>query len=248
MTHKKIILIPARLASTRLPRKPLADIAGKPMIIRVAQRAAQSAIDEVIIASGDIEIIECAKDYNIKSIKTHKTHISGTDRIYEALTLLPNASSYEYIVNLQGDLPNIAPNYINIVLEILEKTKADIATLGALIKTNDEKANSNTVKIIASSVPYYPHALKALYFTRAVAPYGDGDLYHHIGIYAYKRSALEKFISLSPSPLEQRESLEQLRALENGMNIAVALVDECPIGVDSLQDLEFARKLLENKN
>lgn len=246
MAQKTIILIPARLASTRLPGKPLANIEGKPMIIHVAHQALQTNIDEVAIASGDIEIIECAKHHNIKSIKTTKPHISGTDRIYEALTLLPNANSYEYIVNLQGDLPNIAPNYINIVLETLKKTNADIATLGTLITTDAEKTNPNIVKIIASSLPHYPHALKALYFTRVSAPYGDGGLYHHIGVYAYKKSALEKFISLPPSPLEKRESLEQLRALENDMNIAVALVDDCPIGVDNPQDLDFARKLLAN--
>lgn len=244
MSNNAIILIPARLASTRLPRKPLADICGTSMIIRVAKQALQSNIANAFIASGDKEIINEAKKYNINAIKTTKQHDSGSDRIYEAFTLIPNNETYKYIINLQGDLPNIPPSYINIVLETLIKTNADIATLATIIKTESDKDNKNIVKVVASPVAYNNQALKALYFTRARAPNGEGVFYNHIGIYAYKKEILAKFISLPPSLLELREQLEQLRALEHNMSIAMSIVKDTPIAIDTNEDLIKARMLL----
>lgn len=244
MPHNTIILIPSRLAATRLPRKPLADINGTSMIIRVAQQAIKSIIPNVAIASGDEEIIKEAQKYGIKAIQTKNLHESGSDRIYEAFTLLKNNEDYKYIINLQGDLPNISPDYITIALETLKKTNADIATLGSKIITEEDKNNPNIVKIVASSIPYEPDALKALYFTRANSPSGVGPLYNHIGIYAYKKETLAKFVTLEASPLELQEKLEQLRALEYNMNIAVSIVDSCPLSIDTKEDLILARKLL----
>lgn len=244
MPNKSIILIPARLDSTRLEKKAIADIAGLPMVIHVAKQALKSKITTIAIASGDSEIIEIAAKHNIKAIKTKQIHNCGTNRIYEALSLLKN-SDYEYIINLQGDLPNINPKLLDTVLETLKESEADIATLGCLIETEKEQNNPNIVKIIASDVGYKAPILKALYFTRAVAPYGTGDLYKHIGLYAYKKAALAKFIALPPSKLEQRESLEQLRALENDMSIAVSLVDEYPLSVDTKEDLAYVKNIFQ---
>ena len=239
-----IILIPARMASTRLPGKPLADIAGKPMIVRVAEQARKADCGDVVIATDSVEVKQSAEKYGFKAIITRSDHESGSDRIYEALLNL--GGDYDSIINVQGDLPTIAPDDIRAVMIPLQNKDCDIATLAVEISDDAEKTNPNVVKLVGS--PIEKNLFRALYFTRATAPYGDGPLYHHIGLYGYKRSALERFVSLSPSTLEKREKLEQLRALEAGMAIHAAIIDTVPLGVDTPEDLEKARAVLASKD
>jgi 3-deoxy-manno-octulosonate cytidylyltransferase (CMP-KDO synthetase) len=231
-----VIIIPSRLASTRLPNKPLADIMGKPMIIRVAEQATKANIGEVIIACGDQEILGVVKEHGFNGVLTDPKLQSGSDRVYEAYEKL-NLNA-EVILNVQGDLPIISPKVIKQIYNQLIDSKTDIATAAAKIVDEEEKVNPNVVKAVIAKNNH------ALYFTRSKCPYGEGDLYHHIGIYAYTNAALKSFVALEQSPLERRESLEQLRALENGMTISVAIVDEVPIGVDTPADLEKARRFL----
>ncbi|MCT8991819.1 3-deoxy-manno-octulosonate cytidylyltransferase [Chelativorans sp. SCAU2101] len=241
-----IILIPARMASTRLPGKPLADIAGKPMIAQVAARALESGIGRVVVATDTAEIAAAAKAGGVEAVMTRGDHPSGSDRIFEALGKIDPDSKAEIVINLQGDLPTIAPEDIRAVLRPLEDGHVDIATLGAEISNEEEKTNPAVVKIVGAPLPATPgqERLRALYFTRATAPWGDGPLYHHIGIYAYRRAALERFVALPPGVLEQRERLEQLRALEAGMRIDAEIVRTVPLGVDTPADLERARQIL----
>jgi 3-deoxy-manno-octulosonate cytidylyltransferase (CMP-KDO synthetase) len=239
-----LILIPARMASTRLPGKPLADIAGRPMIAHVARRAAESGLGRVAVATDAPEVAAAVRSEGFEAVMTRADHQSGSDRIFEALQTLDPGSRIETVVNVQGDLPTIDPAVILAALRPLEDPAVDIATLGVVIAREEEKTNPNVVKIVGS--PLSPVRLKALYFTRATAPWGKGPLYHHIGLYAYRRAALARFVSLSPSPLEKRESLEQLRALEAGMRIDAEIVESVPLGVDTPQDLERARELLSN--
>ena len=238
----RLILIPARMASTRLPGKPRADIGGLPMIAQVARRAAESGAGEIAIATDNAEVARAVEALGFTAVMTAQTHQSGSDRIFEALKTLDPAGRHGTIVNLQGDLPTIDPALIARTADVLEEGDADIATLGVEIADEAEKTNPNVVKIVGS--PIAPERLRALYFTRATAPWGDGPLYHHIGIYAYRRDALERFVGLGPSPLETRERLEQLRALEAGMRIDVGLVNSVPLGVDTPEDLERARAIL----
>lgn len=238
----RLILIPARMASTRLPGKPLADIAGLPMIVQVARRAAESGAGEIAIATDSAEVARTVAAHGFKAVMTAASHQSGSDRIFEALQSLDPAGRFRTIVNLQGDLPTIDPALIASTADVLDDGDADIATLGVEIADEAEKTNPNVVKIVGSAIA--PDRLRALYFTRATAPWGDGPLYHHIGIYAYRRGALERFVGLGPSPLEMRERLEQLRALEAGMRIDVGLVHSVPLGVDTPEDLERARAML----
>ncbi len=238
----RLILIPARMASTRLPGKPLADIAGLPMIGQVARRAAESGAGEIAIATDSDEVARAVEALGFVAVMTAQSHQSGSDRIFEALQKLDPDGRYQTIVNLQGDLPTIDPALIASTADVLEEGDADIATLGVEIEDEAEKTNPNVVKIVGS--PLAPDRLRALYFTRATAPWGEGPLYHHIGIYAYRRAALERFVGLGPSPLETRERLEQLRALEAGMRIDVGLVRSVPLGVDTPEDLERARAML----
>lgn len=238
-----LILIPARMASTRLPNKPLADIAGKPMIVQVAERAAAADIGRVVVAADSPEIVETVRAAGHEAVMTRADHQSGSDRIFEALTVLDPDGKVETVVNVQGDLPTIDPQTIRAALLPLENPAVDLATLGVEIIRDEEKTNPNVVKIVGS--PIGEDRLRALYFTRATAPYGDGPLYHHIGLYAYRRAALEKFVSLPPSALEQREKLEQLRALEAGLRIDAQIVDTVPLGVDTPEDLARAREILE---
>lgn len=240
---KPIIIIPARMASTRLPGKPMADIAGKPMIVQVADRARESDCGEVLIATDSREVLQAASDYGYKAVMTSEKHQSGSDRIFEAFTNL--GGDFDVIINVQGDLPTISKADIRAVLAPLNDERCDIATLGVEITDAHEKTNPNVVKIVGS--PIGESLLRALYFTRATAPYGDGPLYHHIGLYAYRRAALERFVSLKPSTLEKRESLEQLRALEDGMTIHAAIIDTVPLGVDTPPDLERARAILSQE-
>jgi 3-deoxy-manno-octulosonate cytidylyltransferase (CMP-KDO synthetase) len=237
-----LVLIPARMASTRLPGKPLADICGKPMVIQVALRAKEAAIGRVVVAVDEQEVFDVVAEAGFEVVMTSKDHQSGSDRIYEALTKIDPEGRAEFIVNVQGDLPTIEPETVRASLRPLEDSAVDIATLTIAIDDEADKTAPHIVKVVGS--PLSETRMRALYFTRATAPYGDGPLYHHIGLYAYRRSALERFVSLGPSTLEMRESLEQLRALEAGMRIDVEIVDTVPLGVDTPADLEKARRIL----
>ncbi len=242
MADDVLILIPARMASTRLPRKPLADIAGLPMIVQVLRRAEEAKLGPVVVACDDEVIATAVEKAGGRAIMTRADHPSGSDRIFEALNVVDPKGRVRIVVNVQGDLPTIAPADIAAALTPLKDPTVDIATLAAEIKKAEERTNPNVVKVVGSLVE--PGRLRALYFTRATAPSGDGPLYHHIGLYAYRRAGLERFVKLPPSPLEQREKLEQLRALEAGMRIDVSIVDTVPLGVDTPQDLETARAML----
>jgi 3-deoxy-manno-octulosonate cytidylyltransferase (CMP-KDO synthetase) len=241
-----LILIPARMASTRLPNKPLADIGGLPMIVRVARQAAAANIGRVVVATDTETVAESIREHGFEAVMTHKDHQSGSDRIFEALFSLDPQSRVEIVVNVQGDLPTIDPAIIRQSIAPLVIPETDIATLAAEIVREDEKINENVVKVIGS--PIASNRQRALYFTRATAPWGQGPLYHHIGLYAYRRAALERFVKLGPSPLEIRERLEQLRALEAGMRIDVEIVKTVPLGVDTPQDLERARAIVAGMN
>ncbi|MGO3928571.1 3-deoxy-manno-octulosonate cytidylyltransferase [Rhodopseudomonas pseudopalustris] len=237
-----LVLIPARMAATRLPGKPLLDIGGVPMIVHVLRRALAASIGRVAVATDTPEIAEAVIAHGGEVVMTRADHPSGSDRIHEALQTLDPERKIETVINLQGDFPTIRPEQIGAVLAPLADPAVDIATLAAEIHTEEESTNPNVVKVVGS--PIRNNLLRALYFTRATAPYGDGPRYHHIGLYAYRRAALERFVSLPPSPLEQREKLEQLRALEAGMRIDVGIVDSVPRGVDTPADLETARRAL----
>lgn len=237
-----LVLIPARMASTRLPGKPLADIAGRPMIVHVAARAAESGLGRVVVATDTEAVAAAVRANGFEAVMTRADHESGSDRIFEALQALDPKGEVETVVNVQGDLPTIDPELIRAAFRPFEDASVDIATLGVEITRDEEKTNPNVVKIVGS--PLSPSRLRALYFTRATAPWGDGPLFHHIGLYAYRREALERFVKLGPSPLEKRERLEQLRALEAGMRIDAEIVSSVPLGVDTPEDLERAREIL----
>ncbi len=240
-----IILIPARLAAYRLPGKPLADLGGEAMIVHVWRRAVAAALGPVLVATDSEAIAEAIHAAGGKAILTRADHISGSDRIFEALQSFDPRYAFDMVVNLQGDLPLIDPSYLAEVLAPLAEAEVDIATLAAPITRPEERADPNVVKIVGA--PLSATRLRALYFTRATAPWGEGPLYHHIGVYAYRRAALERFVTLPPSALERREQLEQLRALEAGMSIDIALVDEPVFGIDTPADLDRARALLRPK-
>ncbi len=241
-----IVLIPARMASTRLPGKPLADIHGKPMIVHVAMRAAEAGIGEVFVATDTEEILVAVQKAGFKAVMTRVDHVSGSDRIHEALGKADPSGKAKFIVNVQGDLPTIEQETIRAALKPLSDPAVDIATLAVEITDEADRTNPNIVKAVGT--PLSKNHLRALYFTRATAPWGEGPLYHHIGLYAYRRTALERFVKLPPSPLEMREKLEQLRALEAGMRIDVAVVDAVPLGVDTPAELEKARAALARKS
>ena len=240
MNDQPVILIPARLASTRLPRKPLANIAGLPMIVQVWLRAVEADCGRVVVAAAETEIVDAVISAGGEAVLTDPDLPSGSDRIHQALELIDADGAHRRIVNLQGDLPTLDPSLIQRVLDVLGDN--DMSTLVAEIVEAGERDDPNVVKAIVSLQT--STSGQALYFTRATAPTGDGPLYHHIGIYAYQRAALADFVSRPPSVLEQRERLEQLRALEAGMRIGVACVDTVPVGVDTPQDLELANKIL----
>jgi 3-deoxy-manno-octulosonate cytidylyltransferase (CMP-KDO synthetase) len=237
-----LILIPARMASTRLPGKPLADIAGEPMIVRVMRQAQAARLGPVVVATDSEAIFACVEKAGGRAVMTRADHVSGSDRIFEALLAADPEAGIPVVINLQGDLPTLPPSDLTRVVEPLTDTAVDIGTLAAEISRPEERADPNVVKVVGTSIA--ARRLRALYFTRATAPWGAGPLYHHIGVYAYRRPALERFVKLPPSPLEQREKLEQLRALEAGMRIDVSIVDTIPLGVDTLEDLERAREIL----
>jgi 3-deoxy-manno-octulosonate cytidylyltransferase (CMP-KDO synthetase) len=237
-----IVLIPARMASTRLPGKPLAEIAGEAMIVHVLRRAQAAKLGPVVVATDSAEIAAAVDKSGGQAVMTRADHASGSDRIFEALDKADPRGEARIVVNVQGDLPTIDPAQIAAALGPLSDPAVDIATLAAEITKPAERTNPNVVKI--AGTPVGPSRLRALYFSRATVPAGEGPLYHHIGLYAYRRAALERFVTLPASALEQREKLEQLRALEAGMRIDVAIVDAVPLGVDTPEDLETARVML----
>lgn len=235
-----IVVIPARLGSTRLPNKPLADIGGRPMIARVVEQALAAGLGPVVVAVDSSEISKALNGSGAKVVLTRPDHPSGSDRIFEAIGRLDPDRRHDVVVNLQGDFPTVSPAAIAAALGPLADAEVAIGTLAGEIVSDDERANENVVKVVGS--PVSERRLRALYFTRATAPWGDGPLYHHSGIYAYRRAALERFVALPPSALEKRERLEQLRALEDRMRIDVTVIDEVPFGVDTPEDLARARK------
>lgn len=240
---KVLTVIPARMKATRLPGKPLAEIHGEPMIVHVWRRAMAAEIGRVVVATDSEEIRAAVGAAGGEAVMTREDHGSGSDRVFEAVNRVDPDTEAEFVINLQGDLPSLEPRLIADCLAPLKEKGPHIATLAAEIRLPEERDNPNVVKVVGTPLAR-PGMMRALYFTRATAPYGDGPLYHHIGIYAYRRSALERFVSLPPSPLEQRERLEQLRALEDAMRIDVTIVDTVPLGVDTPEDLERARAIL----
>ena len=241
-----LILIPARMAATRLPGKPLADIAGLPMIVHVLRRAEAAAVGPVAVATDSPQIATAVENAGGRSVMTGAGHASGSDRVFEALGKLDPNGRAAIVVNVQGDLPTLEPSTIAAAVRLLADQSVDIGTAAAEITRDEERDNPAVVKVVGT--PVAPERLHALYFTRATAPYGDGPLYHHIGLYAFRRAALERFVALPPSPLEKREKLEQLRAIEAGMRVDVAIVDAAPLGVDTPDDLARARVVLSGRS
>jgi len=256
MALSPLVIIPARLAATRLPDKPLADIGGVPMIVHVWRRAVEAAVGPVLVAAADMAIVDIVKAAGGQALLTRPDHPSGSDRILEAAERFDPGRRHDAVVNLQGDLPTIEPEAVRAALAPLADPAAgappvDIATIAAEIRRPEEKTDPNVVKAVVAFTRGgsggQPPMGRALYFTRATAPAGEGPLYHHIGLYVYRRTALERFVALPQGVLEQREKLEQLRALENGMRIDVARVDTVPLGVDTPADLERAKALLAGR-
>ena len=243
MPLKPVILIPARMGSTRFPAKVLADIAGVPMIVQVWRRAKEAKVGRVVVAAAEPVIVAAIEAAGGEAVLTDPDHPSGSDRIHEALQKIDPTGNYDAIVNVQGDLPTIEPAVISAAIMPLKDPAVDIATIGSVIAIDKEMTDPNVVKAVAG-IPPGKNIGRALYFTRATAPSGIGPLYHHIGIYAYRRPALERFVALPPGVLEKREKLEQLRALEAGMRIDLVLVDTVPLGVDTPADLVRARAKL----
>ena len=240
-----LVVIPARLAATRLPGKPLADIGGQPMIVHVLRRAEAAKAGPVVVATDSAEIAAAVEQAGGRAVMTRPDHPSGSDRVFEAVQRLDPEGRAKIVVNVQGDLPTLDPNDIRAALGPLSDPAVDVSTIAAAIRDPAERTNPNVVKVVGSEVA--PGRLRALYFTRATAPHGDGPLYHHIGLYAFRRAALARFVALPPSPLERREKLEQLRLLEAGMRIDLAIVGSVPLGVDTPEDLARARAMLNAK-
>ena len=240
-----LIVIPARLQASRLPGKPLKDICGEPMIVHVWRRAMEAEAGRVIVATDADEIVDAVTRAGGEAVMTRTDHESGTDRVFEAAETVDPDRTCDVVVNLQGDLPTLDPGLIAACTEPLGEPACDIATLAAEIVDKEEREDPHVVKVVGTRGSGNG-LLRALYFTRATAPHGEGPLYHHIGIYAFRRPALARFVSLPRSELEHREKLEQLRALEAGMRIDVALVDTVPVGVDTPADLERAKALLSS--
>jgi 3-deoxy-manno-octulosonate cytidylyltransferase (CMP-KDO synthetase) len=238
-----IVVIPARLAATRLPNKPLAEIHGKPMIVHVLERAREAAIGPIAVAAGDAPIAAAVRRAGGVAVPTDPALPSGSDRVHAALAALDPEGAHDVVVNLQGDFPTIAAAALRAVLAPLADPAVDIGTLVVPIRDAEEAAAEQVVKAACVFAPGRDVAL-APYFSRAPIPWGEGPRWHHIGIYAYRRAALDRFVALPPSPLERRERLEQLRALEAGMRIGCARVEAGPFGVDTPADLERARRLL----
>ncbi|WP_137177519.1 3-deoxy-manno-octulosonate cytidylyltransferase [Roseomonas sp. AR75] len=240
-----IVVIPARMAATRLPDKPMADIHGEPMIVHVWRRAMEADLGAVVVATDSPVIAEAVARVGGRVQMTRDDHPSGTDRVHEALSVLDPTGAHDAVVNVQGDLPTIAPATIRAALVPLMNPDVDMATLVAEIVRPEERVAPQVVKMVGSELA--PGRFRCLYFTRATAPWGEGPLWHHIGLYAWRRAALARFVALPPSGLEQREKLEQLRALEAGMRIEAIAVDTVPLGVDTAEDLARAREILSGR-
>lgn len=238
-----IVLIPARLSASRLPGKPLADIHGAPMIVHVWRRAVAAAVGEVVVATDTVEVAEAIRQVGGRVQMTRADHPSGSDRIHEALQAIDPNGRHDVVINVQGDLPTIAPGTIRAVLTPLQNPAVDLSTLVAEIHREEERTAPSVVKMVGFRLAQ--GHFHCLYFTRATAPWGEGSLYHHIGLYGWRRTSLDRFIALPPSQLELREKLEQLRALEAGMRIEAVRVDDVPLGVDTQADLDRARELLQ---
>lgn len=239
------VLIPSRLAATRLPRKPLLEIGGVPMIVHVWRRAVEAAVGPVWVACADAEIAHAIRTAGGEAVLTDPDLPSGTDRVNQAINRLDPERRYDRVINLQGDMPTLDPRVLALVLEPLDRLGCDIGTLANPTDDPHERDDTNVVKAVVSASADLPDLGRALYFTRATAPAGPGPVLHHIGIYAFDRASLARFCALPPSPLERRERLEQLRALEAGMSIGVRLVGAVPFGVDTPADLAKARRMLE---
>lgn len=242
-----VVLIPARMASVRLPGKPLADIHGVPMIVHVWRRAMEAGIGPVHVACAEPEIKAAVEAAGGEAVLTDPNHPSGSDRIHEALRKIDPQGRFDAVVNVQGDLPTLDPHLLRRALDPLDDPAVDIATLAVEITREAERHDPNVVKAVVAFGT--KNIARALYFSRATVPTNagstkEGPHYHHVGLYAYRRIALERFVKLTPGILEQREKLEQLRALENGMRIDVALVDTLPLGVDTPAELDRARAML----
>ncbi len=239
--NAKIIIIPARLAARRLPNKPLADIAGKPMIQRVWERAVAADLAPVYVATDDRSIVDIVEQIGGKAILTRTDHPSGSDRVFEAIETIDPQQRYEHILNLQGDLPDMPIDIPRRLAETLELNNCDLATL--VTKASDKEATQS--QIVKAVISWKQNGFgDALYFSRAAVPTGAIEKYHHIGVYGWRRPALANFVKLTPSPLELAEKLEQLRALEAGMRITVAKIPEAPGGIDTAEDLEAVRQRL----
>jgi 3-deoxy-manno-octulosonate cytidylyltransferase (CMP-KDO synthetase) len=236
---RPLIVIPARLGATRLPRKPLADIAGEPMIVHVWRRAMAAEAGEVLVATDAPEIAAAIEAAGGRAVMTREDHQSGSDRVFEAVQTVDPEGEADIVVNVQGDLPLLEPSLIRDGIAALADPTVDIGTLAVVITEPSDAIEPSIVKVVGT--PIGPDMQRALYFTRSPAPYGAGPLYHHIGLYAYRRAALARFVALPPSPLELREKLEQLRALEAGMRIDVKRVETLPMSVDTPADLEKVR-------
>ena len=249
LPKRPIVLIPARLKATRLPDKPLADIHGAPMIVHVWRRAREADLGPVLVAAGEQVIVDAVKAAGGEAVLTRPDHPSGSDRIWEAVERFDPERRHDAVVNVQGDLPTIEPRAVRAALAPLDEDAVDIATIAAEITRAEEKTDPNVVKAVVAftrgGAGGVPPIGRALYFSRATVPTGEGPLYHHIGLYTYRRDALRRFVGLPPGMLEKRERLEQLRALEAGMRIDVALVDTVPLGVDTEHDLARARDMLK---
>ncbi len=243
LPRNPVAVIPARMAATRFPGKPLADILGEPMIVHVWRRAREAAIGPVIVAAAEEEIADAVRRAGGDAVLTPPDLPSGSDRIHAALRAVDPDGRFDAVVNVQGDLPTLEASVLRAALEPLADASVDIATLVAEIAIPEERSDPNVVK---AAVGFSPGSNigRAIYFSRASVPSGEGPLYHHIGLYAYRRAALERFVGLPASVLERRERLEQLRALEAGMHIAARLVDTVPLGVDTPADLARARAIL----
>lgn len=239
-----IIVIPARMHATRLPGKPLADIHGEPMIIHVWRRAVQAGLGPVVVACSEVEVYDAVHAHGGNAVMTDPDHPSGSDRVWEAVQTVDPEGAFDAIVNVQGDLPTLDPQIIRAVFAPLAEPGVDVSTLVTEITNEEERTNPNVVKAVVGLAPGQ-RVGRALYFSRATVPANEGPHYHHIGLYAYRRDSLRRFVSLPQGVLESREKLEQLRALENGMRIDCALVDTVPLGVDTPADLERARALLK---
>lgn len=244
MDKNTLVIIPTRLAATRLPNKPLADICGKPMIVHVWEKAVQANVGPVIVASADQAILDVIQALGGEGVLTDPALPTGTDRVKAAMDLYDPQEKYSHIINIQGDLPTLEPSLVRESLEPFKDPLVDMATLGTLIEDPHELTDTNVVKI-SLSLGEGKDIGRALYFSRNLIPSGEGPHYHHIGLYAYTRACLNRYVSLPVNPIEVRERLEQLRALAHGLRIDVKVVKtKAPFGVDTSADLEKAIRVI----